>query len=53
MVKKLLFHLLGALHFFYGCFYDYNYVIIPRTLVPTPSYGGKFKYLTFLNAVSI
>lgn len=51
MVKKILFHLIGALHFFYGCFYDYNYVIVPRTEKSAPSYGGKFKYLTFLDAM--
>lgn len=44
---KVAFHLFSAIQFFTGCYYDYNYVNIPST---TP-YGGKFKYLTYLDAL--
>lgn len=49
---KLLFHLFGAIQFAYGCYYDYTYVIVPSTSRVVPSFGGKLKYLTFINAVS-
>lgn len=49
---KAFFHLIGALHFFYGCYYDYTYVRIPSTSSTVTPFGGKFKYLTFLDAVS-
>ncbi|XP_063829533.1 androgen-induced gene 1 protein-like [Ostrinia nubilalis] len=48
---KAIFHLVGALHFFYGCYYDYTYVRIPSTSSTVTSFGGKFKYLTFLDAM--
>lgn len=53
----ILFHLIGALQFGYSVYYDYNYVHIPKELrVETRNmsnnYGGKFKYLTFIDAVS-
>nr|XP_021189114.2 androgen-induced gene 1 protein [Helicoverpa armigera] len=46
---KTLFHLFGAVQFFYGCYYDYVYVKMPLSYI-TP-YGGKFKYLTYLDAM--
>lgn len=47
-----LFHLIGAVHFAFGCYYDYTYVIVPKHILRTHvPFGGKFKYLTFLNAV--
>ncbi|XP_046969681.1 androgen-induced gene 1 protein-like [Vanessa cardui] len=48
---KMLFHLVGALQFFYGCYYDYTYVRIPSTATTVTPFGGKFKYLTYLNAM--
>ncbi|OWR43635.1 hypothetical protein KGM_207387 [Danaus plexippus plexippus] len=48
---KILFHLLGAIQFFYGCYYDYTYVKIPSTSSAVTPFGGKFKYLTYLNAM--
>ncbi|KOB72587.1 Uncharacterized protein OBRU01_12018, partial [Operophtera brumata] len=50
-MHKLLFHLLGAIQFAYGCYYDCTYVIIPSTSSVVPSFGGKLKYLTFINAM--
>lgn len=45
-------HLVGACLFSFGVFYDYTYVIVPTTVVPIMSaYGGKFKFLTFWDAI--
>lgn len=52
-MSKFIFHLLGALQFGYGCYYDYMFVVIPSTSNVAPPFGGKLKYLTYLNAVSI
>ncbi|XP_034834440.1 androgen-induced gene 1 protein-like [Maniola hyperantus] len=48
---KVWFHLIGAIQFFYGCYYDYTYVKIPSTSTTFTEFGGKFKYLTYLNAM--
>ncbi|XP_023942762.2 androgen-induced gene 1 protein [Bicyclus anynana] len=48
---RVLFHLLGAIQFAYGCYYDYTYVQIPSTSTTVTKFGGKFKYLTYLNAM--
>lgn len=48
---KFIFHLLGALQFGYGCYYDYMYVVIPSTSTVAPPFGGKLKYLTYLDAM--
>ncbi|XP_047521547.1 androgen-induced gene 1 protein-like [Pieris napi] len=48
---KLLFHLIGAIQFSYGCYYDFMYVRIPSTSTTVTPYGGKLKYLTYLNAM--
>ncbi|CAH2215953.1 jg18168, partial [Pararge aegeria aegeria] len=48
---RVLFHLLGAIQFSYGCYYDYTYVQIPSTSTTVTTFGGKFKYLTYLNAM--
>lgn len=50
---KALFHLIGAIQFSYGCYYDFMYVRLPSTSTIVTPYGGKLKYLTYLNAVSI
>lgn len=48
-----LFHAVGALQFSYSVYYDYTYVIVPKEVAPIMSaYGGKFKFLTFWDAVS-
>lgn len=45
-------HVLGALLFTFGCYYDWNYVVVPKTVVPIMSaYGGKLKFLTYWDAV--
>ncbi|XP_059052656.1 androgen-induced gene 1 protein-like [Achroia grisella] len=49
MLLKTLFHLLGAIQFCYGCYYDAVYVNIPGSAAPT--LGGKLKYLTYLDAI--
>ncbi|XP_053610712.1 androgen-induced gene 1 protein-like [Plodia interpunctella] len=51
MIKIILFHLLGALQFGYGCYYDAMYVHIPSTSRSVTPFGGKLKYLTYLNAL--
>ena len=50
---RILVHMLGALQFSYSVYYDWNYVEIPKTVSNIGSaYGGKFKFLTFWDAVS-
>lgn len=48
---RTFFHLFGAIQFAYGCYYDYVYVNIPVTSTTVTPYGGKFKYLTYLDAM--
>lgn len=48
---KALFHFVGAIQFFFGCYYHYFYVRIPSTATSVTPFGGKFKYLTYLNAM--
>ncbi|XP_030383641.1 androgen-induced gene 1 protein isoform X1 [Scaptodrosophila lebanonensis] len=52
---RTLMHLVAAVQFSYGIFYDYNYVHFPATssndAVIYHPFGGKFKYLTFLDAI--
>lgn len=47
------FHLLGAIQFAFGVYYDYVYVNVPQSVLHTHvKFGGKFKYLTFIDAVN-
>lgn len=47
------FHLLGAIQFAFGVYYDYVHVNIPQSVLFTHvKFGGKFKYLTFIDAVN-
>lgn len=51
---RTLMHFVGAAHYWYAIYYDMAFVKFPVTHVaynPNWSVGGKFKYLTFLNAV--
>ncbi|XP_026726359.1 androgen-induced gene 1 protein-like [Trichoplusia ni] len=48
---RTLFHLFSAIQFFYGCYYDYRYVNIPVTSSAVTPFGGKFKYLTYWDAM--
>lgn len=52
---RILLHLIGVVQFWYGIYYDFSFVHLPQDLrgtVKTSNFGGKFKYLTVLNAVS-
>ncbi|XP_072944860.1 androgen-induced gene 1 protein-like [Epargyreus clarus] len=48
---KAIFHLIGAVQFCYGCYYDYTFVRIPSTSTTVTPFGGKLKYLTYLDAM--
>lgn len=53
---KYLVHLVAAVHFWFGIYYDFNYVYPPKShpaYAPMTSFGGKFRYLTILGAVGI
>lgn len=48
------FHLIAAIQFCFAIYYDYSFVHAPPNVLRTnrSPYGGKFKFLTFINAVS-
>lgn len=49
-------HFLAAAHFWFGCYYDWNYVIIPSNIHRMGEsflFSGKLKFLTYWNAVSV
>ncbi|KAF0752952.1 androgen-induced gene 1 protein-like, partial [Aphis craccivora] len=47
-------HLSGAVLFTYSLYYYYTYVNIPARLNPLDeAIGGKFKYLTFCNMITL
>lgn len=49
-----IFHLFAAVQLSYAVYYDYMFVSVPKDVFPSMSaFGGKFKYLTFWNGVSI
>jgi hypothetical protein len=50
-----IFHFIAAVQFVYSIFYDWTYVHVPEKAIRSnrTAFGGKFKYLTFLDAVSI
>lgn len=46
-------HVTGALVFVYSVYFNYVHVTMPAHVNPIDSaFGGKFKYLTFLDGVS-
>lgn len=48
------FHVISCAQFSFAVYYDYMYVVVPRRATEMFSgYGGKFKFLTFWDAVSI
>lgn len=52
-IRKVSFHAFGAIHFAYGCYYDWNYVKVPtQDNIMGIQYAGKLKFLTFWDAVS-
>jgi hypothetical protein len=53
MALVKLFHFLAAVQFCYAVYYDFNYVNVPGDVLASnrTKFGGKFKFLTFLDAV--
>lgn len=54
LVLRTIMHLIGAAHFWYAIYYDYTFVKPPPNHPAANRVGGfagKFKYLTFLDAV--
>lgn len=48
------FHAVTFLQFAFAVYYDYTYTIVPHNVAKVHSaFGGKFKFLTFWDAVSI
>ena len=48
------FHAVTFLQYAFAVFYDYTYTIVPHDVKSVHNaYGGKFKFLTFWDAVSI
>lgn len=48
------FHLMCCLQFSFAVYYDYFYTNVPSTVTKMHNaYGGKFKFLTFWDAVCI
>ena len=48
------FHAIACLQFAIAVYYDYTYVVIPKEVARMHgAFGGKFKFLTFWDAVSI
>nr|CAH7751174.1 unnamed protein product [Callosobruchus chinensis] len=53
MSLRTLFHFGVAAHYWFGCWYDWNHVIIPKhihNMGDSFGFSGKFKFLTFWNA---
>lgn len=51
---KNILHLIAAVQFSFGIYYDFTYVYPPKDHVAyhaIASFGGKFRYLTILGAV--
>lgn len=52
LALRTIMHLIAAVHFWYAIYFDYNYVRIPESVHRMGnSIGGKFKFLTFLDAI--
>ncbi|XP_031629457.1 androgen-induced gene 1 protein-like isoform X1 [Contarinia nasturtii] len=54
LALKYALHLIAAVHFWYGIFFDFLYVYPPKdhpAYKPLTSFGGKFRYLTILGAI--
>ncbi|CAH1180292.1 unnamed protein product [Phaedon cochleariae] len=51
---RKIFHFIAAVHFWYGCYYDWNYVIIPANvhrMGQSFGFSGKLKFLTYWDAI--
>lgn len=45
-------HVIGSIMFVYSVYFNYFHVNIPAEITPIfDAYGGKFKYLTFIDGV--
>lgn len=54
LALKNLMHLIGAVHFWYGIFFDFAFVYPPKDHVAfnhVVGFGGKLRYLTVIGAV--
>lgn len=49
---RTLMHLIGAITFWYAIYYDFTFVRFPHAVTGYVQFGGKFKFLTFLDAVN-
>ena len=49
------FHFIAVVQFGYAIFYDFVFVNVPgdALAIKKTNYGGKFKFLTFINAVKL
>ncbi|KAK0172150.1 hypothetical protein PV328_005502 [Microctonus aethiopoides] len=56
MIREALligFHTIACVQFAFSVYYDYTYTIVPRAVGSIHgAYGGKFKFLTFWNAIA-
>lgn len=49
----IVFHAITCVQFAFAVYYDYMHAILPPSLAKANDFGGKFKFLTFWDAVSI
>lgn len=49
---RSLMHIIAAFHFWYGIYYDWQHVHFPDSHRMGAKFGGKFKYLTFIDMVN-
>lgn len=51
-LQLFVFHLIGIITFGFGCYYDWNYVIVPKEATNMfGNFGWKLKFLTYWDAV--
>lgn len=56
LALRTIMHLVAAVHYIYGIYYDFSFVYPAKDHVlydSLRSFGGKFRYLTILGAVCI
>lgn len=55
LALRTLMHFIAAVQYIYAIYYDFSYVHFPPHLQVAMghAFGGKFKYLTVLDAVSV
>lgn len=49
---RTLMHLIASVSFWYAIYYDFSFVQFPHAVTGYVQFGGKFKFLTFLDAVN-